>query len=53
MEIAVHPICGIGLGFELIETQYLPRHFDEGQGVYLVVELLILRFVFTLKKEKE
>lgn len=49
MEISVHPICGIGLGFELVETKYLPNHFNEDDGTYLVIELLIFRFVFTLK----
>ena len=48
MEVSLHPICGIGLGFELIETKYKPEFFGEDNGVYLVIELLILRIVITL-----
>lgn len=47
MEISIKPICGVSLGFEIVDTKYIPELDDDGS--YLVLELLIFRVVFTLK----
>jgi len=46
MEVSIKPICGVSLGFELVDTKYIPELEDDGS--YLVLELLIFRVVFTL-----
>mgnify|MGYP006300166953 CR=1 len=46
MHISVKPICGVALGFEIIESKYIPEFDDD--NVYLVLELLILRIVINL-----
>lgn len=46
MEVSIKPICGVSLGFELVDTKYIPELDDDGS--YLVLELLIFRVVFTL-----
>jgi hypothetical protein len=46
MEISIKPICGVSLGFELVDTKYIPELDDDGS--YLVLELLIFRVVLTL-----
>ena len=46
MEISIKPICGVSLGFEIVDTKYIPELDDDGS--YLVLELLIFRVVFTL-----
>lgn len=45
MEISIKPICGVSLGFEIVEAKYIPELDDE--GIYLVLELLIFRLVFS------
>lgn len=45
MEISIKPICGVSLGFEIVEAKYIPELNDE--GVYLVLELLIFRVVIS------
>ena len=46
MEVSIKPICGVSLGFELVDTKYIPELDDDGS--YLVLELLIFRVVLTL-----
>ena len=46
MEVSVQPICGVSLGFEIVDTKYMPELNDDGS--YLVIELLIVRLVFSL-----
>jgi hypothetical protein len=46
MEVSIKPICGVSLGFEIVDTKYIPELDDDGS--YLVLELLIFRVVFTL-----
>jgi hypothetical protein len=46
MEVSVQPICGVSLGFEIVDTKYMPELDDDGS--YLVIELLIVRVVFSL-----
>jgi hypothetical protein len=46
MEVSIKPICGVSLGFELVDTKYIPELDDDGS--YLVLELLIFRVVITL-----
>jgi hypothetical protein len=46
MEVSVQPICGVSLGFEIVDTKYMPELKDDGS--YLVIELLIVRVVFSL-----
>jgi hypothetical protein len=43
MEFSIRPICGVSLGFEIVETKYMPELKDD--GTYLVLELLIFRIV--------
>lgn len=43
MEFSIKPICGVSLGFEIVETKYIPDLKDD--GIYLVLELLIFRLV--------
>jgi len=43
MEFSIKPICGVSLGFEIVETKYIPDLKDD--GIYLVLELLIFRIV--------
>jgi hypothetical protein len=47
MDISIKPICGVSLGFEIVDTKYIPELDDDGS--YLVLELLIVRVVLTLK----
>jgi hypothetical protein len=47
MEVSIQPICGVSLGFEIVDTKYIPELSDDGS--YLVLELLIFRVVLTLK----
>lgn len=47
MEVSIKPICGVSLGFEIVDTKYIPELNDDGS--YLVLELLIFRVVLTLK----
>ena len=47
MEVSIKPICGVSLGFEIVDTKYIPELDDDGS--YLVLELLIFRVVLTLK----
>ena len=44
MEVSIKPICGVSLGFEIVDTKYMPELNDDGS--YLVIELLIVRLVF-------
>jgi hypothetical protein len=46
MEVSIKPICGVSLGFEIVDTKYMPELNDDGS--YLVLELLIVRLVFSL-----
>jgi len=46
MEVTIKPICGVSLGFEIVDTKYMPELNDDGS--YLVLELLIIRVVFSL-----
>ena len=46
MEVSIKPICGVSLGFEIVDTKYMPELNDDGS--YLVLELLIVRVVFSL-----
>ena len=46
MEVSIKPICGVSLGFELVDAKYIPELDDDGS--YLVLELLIFRVVITL-----
>ncbi len=46
MEVSIKPICGVPLGFEIVDTKYMPELNDDGS--YLVIELLIVRLVFSL-----
>ena len=46
MEVTIKPICGVSLGFEIVDTKYMPELNDDGS--YLVLELLIVRLVFSL-----
>ena len=46
MEVSIKPICGVSLGFEIADTKYMPELNDDGS--YLVIELLIVRLVFSL-----
>jgi hypothetical protein len=46
MEVSIKPICGVSLGFEIVDTKYIPELDDDGS--YLVLELLIFRVVLTL-----
>jgi|TARA_R110000868_G_scaffold188570_1_gene431347 hypothetical protein len=46
MEVSIKPICGVSLGFEIVDTKYMPELNDDGS--YLVIELLIVRLVFSL-----
>ena len=43
MHITFHPICGVGLGFELVN----PKDFElsEEDKTYLTIELFIVRVV--------
>lgn len=45
MEISIKPICGVSLGFEIVEAKYMPELNDD--GIYLVLELLIFRLVIS------
>ena len=45
MEISIKPICGVSLGFEIVEAKYIPELSDD--GIYLVLELFIFRLVFS------
>jgi len=47
VEVSIKPICGVSLGFEIVDTKYIPELDDDGS--YLVLELLIVRVVLTLK----
>ena len=47
MEVSIKPICGVSLGFEIVDTKYIPELDDDGS--YLVLELLIFIVVLTLK----
>ena len=46
MHITAHPICGVGLGFELVN----PKEFGLGDDdqTYLTIELFIIRVVISL-----
>jgi hypothetical protein len=46
MHMSIRPICGVGVGFEILEAKYIPELDDD--GVYLVVELLLFRVVVNL-----
>lgn len=46
MEVSIKPICGVSLGFEIVDTKYMPELNDDSS--YLVIELLIVRLVFLL-----
>ncbi len=46
MEVSIKPICGVSFGFEIVDTKYMPELNDDGS--YLVIELLIVRLVFSL-----
>ena len=46
MEVSIKPICGVSLGFEIVETKYM--HELDDDGTYLVLELLIFRVVISL-----
>lgn len=45
MEFSIKPICGVSLGFEIVEAKYIPELDDN--GTYLVLELLIFRLVIS------
>ena len=46
MHLTFHPICGVGLGFELVN----PKDFElsDEDKTYLTIELFILRVVISL-----
>ena len=46
MHITFHPICGVGLGFELVNPSEFGM-FDEDK-TYLTIELFIVRVVISL-----
>ena len=45
MHISAHPICGVGLGFELVN----PKEFglSDDDQTYLTIELFIVRIVIS------
>ena len=46
MHITFHPICGVGLGFELVNPSEV---FEDGENKnYLTIELFIVRVVISL-----
>jgi len=46
MHITFHPICGVGLGFELVNPSDI---FEDGENkTYLTIELFIVRVVISL-----
>ena len=46
MHITCHPICGVALGFELVNPADV---FEKGEDkTYLTIELFIIRVVITL-----
>jgi hypothetical protein len=45
MHITFHPICGVGLGFELVNPSDV---FEDGENkTYLTIELFIVRVVIS------